>query len=111
VLKVERFYVGRMRSSGTSTRLTPLKLNRSSTRYVEGSVEVCSSTVSEGLLDVLTELHTLDRQVREVDLDALIRSKHWYPRLRSGDAPHSQAQVYTRWRVPCARARAWSVSQ
>src|SRR4029453_10901156 len=45
VLQVERFYVGRMRSSGTSTRLTPLKLNRSSTRYVEGSVEVCSSTV------------------------------------------------------------------
>jgi hypothetical protein len=31
---------------------------------------------AEGLLDVLTELHALDRQVREVDLDALIRSKH-----------------------------------
>src|SRR5262249_39245027 len=28
----DRVYVGRMRSSGTSTRLTPLKLNRSSMR-------------------------------------------------------------------------------
>src|SRR4030095_2116348 len=34
---------------------------------------------AEGLLDILAELHALDRQVREVDLDALIRSKHRYP--------------------------------
>ena len=32
-------YDGRMRSSGTSTRLTPLKLKSNSTRYVGGSAE------------------------------------------------------------------------
>src|SRR5207245_3666556 len=32
-------YDGRMRSSGTSTRLTPLKLKSNSTRYIGGSAE------------------------------------------------------------------------
>src|SRR4030095_6441197 len=41
---------------------------------------------AEGLLDILAELHALDRQVREVDLDALIRSKH-----RAHGAPFARA--------------------
>src|SRR5205809_2375243 len=35
-----------MRSSGTSTRLTPLKLKSSSTRYVAGSAETCRTIVA-----------------------------------------------------------------
>src|SRR5437773_10175553 len=38
-------HIGWMRSSGTSTRLTPLKLNSSSTRYPGGSEETCCTTV------------------------------------------------------------------
>jgi len=34
-----------MRSSGTATRLMPLKLNSSSTRYTEGSAETCFTMV------------------------------------------------------------------
>src|SRR5438874_6287006 len=59
-----------MRSPGTSSRLTPLKPNRSSMRYVGGLVKDCSSTVPRASLHVLTELHALDRKVREVDLHA-----------------------------------------
>src|SRR4029453_14177851 len=41
----EQCYARRTRSSGTSTRLMPLKLKSSSTRYVGGSAAICWTIV------------------------------------------------------------------